>query len=70
MRSKLQKMAYYFSCWFETEFFFAESCEEGATSDYYIKKKLKGRIEGALLSKTKDTLTLATFFENTNQLKA
>ena len=49
--------------------FFAESCEEGATSDHYIKKKLKSYIEGAFLSKTKNILTLATSFENTNQLK-
>ena len=49
--------------------FFAESCEEGATSDHNIKKQLKGHIEGVFLSKTKDTLTLATSFENTNQLK-
>ena len=40
--------------------FFAESCNEGTTSDHYIKKKLKGHIEGAFLSKTKDTLTLAS----------
>ena len=49
--------------------FFAESCEEGATSDHNIKKQLKGHIEGVFLSKTKDTLTLATSFQNTNQLK-
>ena len=34
-----------------------------------LRKKLNGHIEDVFLSKTKDTLTLLTSFENTNHLK-
>ena len=46
-----------------------EPSEEGATSVYYIKRKLKDRIEGAFLGKTKDALIFAPSHENSNQLK-